>query len=106
MDGANCMDIDIPHSLGKDEAKRRIEHGLPKVEQHIPGGGTVTAAWPSDYRLDMTITAMAQIIPVVLTIEEDRVRGAVSVPMLMKMMSGPISEFVKTSVQKVLAKPV
>ena len=37
------MDIDIPHSLGRDEAKRRVEAGLPKLEKHIPGGGTVSA---------------------------------------------------------------
>ncbi|QJR02986.1 hypothetical protein HH800_12880 [Sphingobium yanoikuyae] len=98
------MDIDIPHDLGRDEAKRRVEQGLPKLEQHIPGGGTMTATWPSDYTLDMEISAMAQTIPVKLLIEEDKVRGTVSIPMFLKMMSGPISDFIKTSAQKMLTK--
>lgn len=98
------MDIDIPHDLGRDEAKRRVEQGLPKLEQHIPGGGTMTATWPSDYVLDMEISAMAQTIPVKLLIEEDKVRGTVSIPMFLKMMSGPISDFIKTSAQKMLTK--
>lgn len=98
------MEIDIPHSLGKDEAKRRIEQGLPKLEQHIPGGGSLSAQWPSDYALDMVITAMAQTIPVTLAIEDDRLRGDVSVPMFLKMMSGQIAEFVKTSAAKMFSK--
>ncbi|WP_278391558.1 polyhydroxyalkanoic acid system family protein [Sphingobium yanoikuyae] len=98
------MDIDIPHQLGREEAKRRVEQGLPKLEQHIPGGGTMTATWPSDYALDMEISAMAQTIPVKLLIEEDKVHGTVSIPMFLKMMSGPISDFIKTSAQKMLTK--
>jgi len=100
------MDIDIPHSLGIAEAKRRIDAGLPKLEQHIPGGGTVDANWTTDTALDMKITAMGQTVPVQLVVEDAVVRGTVSVPMMLKMMSGPISEFVKTSAQKMLSKPV
>ncbi len=99
------MDIDIPHSLGVNEAKRRIDAGLPKLEQHIPGGGSVDATWTSDTILDMTITAMGQNVPVQLVVEEALVRGTVSVPMMLKMMSGPISDFVKSSAQKMLNKP-
>ena len=31
------MEVVIPHSLGKIEAKNRIEAGLPKLAAHIPG---------------------------------------------------------------------
>lgn len=99
------MDIDIPHSLGVAEAKRRIEAGLPKLQQHIPGGGTVDATWTTETTLDMKITAMGQTVPVQLLVEDAMVRGTVSVPMMLKMMSGPISDFVKTSAQKMLSKP-
>jgi hypothetical protein len=99
------MDIDIPHTLGAVEAKRRIDAGLPKLAQHIPGGGTVDANWTTDTTLDMKITAMGQTVPVQLVVEDALVRGTVSVPMMLKMMSGPISDFVKTSAQKMLSKP-
>lgn len=99
------MDIDIPHSLGVAEAKRRIEAGLPKLQQHIPGGGTVDATWTTETTLDMKITAMGQTVPVQLLVENAMVRGTVSVPIMLKMMSGPISDFVKTSAQKMLSKP-
>lgn len=100
------MDIDIPHTLGVPEAKRRIDAGLPKLEQHIPGGGTVVATWATEATLDMKITAMGQTVPVKLVVEDAMVRGTVSVPLMLKMMSGPISDFVKTSAQKMLSKPV
>jgi len=100
-----AMDIDIPHNLGRAEAKRRIEKGLPKLEDHIPGGGTVTANWRSENALDMSISAMGQTIPVQLLVEDDRVTGTISIPMMLKMMSGPISDFVTNSAQKMLSKP-
>lgn len=96
--------FDIPHHLGKQEARRRIEAGLPKLEQHIPGGGRVEADWQADDRLAMTIHAMAQKVAVQLAVEEDALRGTVAVPMMLSMMAGPISEFVKTSAEKMLAK--
>lgn len=99
------MDIDIPHNLGAAEAKRRIDAGLPKLEKHIPGGGTVDANWTTDNKLEMKITAMGQTVPVQLVVEDAVIRGTISVPMMLKMMSGPISEFVKTSAQKMLSKP-
>ena len=40
--------IDIPHTLGRDEAIRRMERGVGKLASHIPGGAaTVTHSWPS-----------------------------------------------------------
>ncbi|PZU12948.1 MAG: hypothetical protein DI606_07255 [Sphingobium sp.] len=99
------MDIDIPHSLGRDEAKRRVEAGLPKLEKHIPSGGTVSAMWPEPYRLDMRIDVMGQSIPTTLWVEDAHIRASVSVPMMLKMMSGPISDFIRGSAQKMLAAP-
>ena len=57
------------------------------------------------HRVGKHITAMGQTVPVQLVVEDAVVRGTVSVPMMLKMMSGPISDFVKTSAQKMLAKP-
>jgi hypothetical protein len=34
------IDVDLPHKLGKDEAKRRIGGNIHKLHEHLPGGGT------------------------------------------------------------------
>jgi hypothetical protein len=99
------MQFDIPHRLGKDEARRRIQNGIPKLERHIPGGGQVSAVWTSEDRLEMTITAMGQKIAVDLVVEDAMVRASVAVPLMLSMMSGAISGFVKTSAEKMLAPP-
>lgn len=98
------MDIDIPHGLGRDEAKRRIEVGLPKLAAHIPGGGTLKADWTGEYALALTISAMGQTIPVTLTIEDDRLSGTVDIPVFLRMMAGQVAEFVRNSAARMLDK--
>jgi hypothetical protein len=98
------MEIDIPHSLGRDEAKRRIAVGLPKLAAHIPGGGALQSEWTGDYALALTISAMGQVVPVALEIEDDRLSGTVEIPAFLKMMAGQVAQFVKTSAVKMLDK--
>lgn len=102
---ASRMQFDIPHRLGKAEAKRRIEAGIPKLERHIPGGGTVQANWTGEDRLAMTVSAMGQKVDVEMLVEESSVHASVAVPMMLSMMAGAISGFVQTSAEKMLAKP-
>lgn len=97
--------FDIPHALGRDEARRRVEAGLPRLAQHIPGGGTVDADWTGKDTLALAIVAMGQKVAVDMTVGEANVGGTVKVPMMLAMMSGPITDFVKTSAEKMLAKP-
>ena len=97
--------FDVPHDLGRNEARRRIEAGLPKLAQHIPGGGTVEANWTGPETLALAIVAMGQKVAADMVVGESNVGGTVKVPMMLAMMSGPIAEFVKTSAEKMLAKP-
>ena len=99
------MEMNIPHALGRDEAKRRIEVGLPKLAAHIPGGGALKAEWTGDYALTMTISAMGQTIPVALLIEETGLSGTVDIPIFLRMMAGQVADFVRTSAAKMLDKP-
>ena len=98
------VDFDIPHELGQAEARRRIEQGLPKLEAHIPGGGQVQSEWPAADRLMLTIIAMGQTVKADMNIADRAITGTVAIPMMLSMMAGPISEFVKTSAEKMLAK--
>lgn len=102
---ASPMKFDIPHKLGKAEAKRRIEAGIPKLARHIPGGGTVQADWTGEDRMAMTVTAMGQKVSVDMLVEDAVVRATVAVPLMLSMMAGAISGFVQTSAEKMLASP-
>ena len=98
------MRVTVPHNLGRAEAKRRLEAGLPKLEQHIPGGGSLTSNFASDSQLMLVISAMGQKVPVDIAIEDDRLDADVSVPPFLKMMQGQIGDFVKVSAEKMLQK--
>lgn len=91
------MKFEVPHSLGKAEARRRIQNGLPALEKHIPGGGTVASSWTSEDELALTIAAMGQSIGVAIEVEDAVVRGEVTVPMMLSMMAGAIRDFVEKS---------
>ena len=97
--------FDIPHDLGKNEARRRVEAGLPKLAKHIPGGGTVDAEWTGADTLALAIVAMGQKVEVDMQVGDANLAGTVKVPMMLAMMSGPIADFVRTSAEKMLAKP-
>lgn len=44
--------IDIPHGLGREEAKRRMTKGVAKLASHILGGvATVTHDWPNQVQI-------------------------------------------------------
>lgn len=99
------MKFEIPHSLGKAEAKRRIENGLPALEKHIPGGGAVASRWEAENRLALDISAMGQTIGVAIEVEESLIRGEIDIPMMLSMMSGAIRDFVEKSSRIMLEKP-
>ena len=51
------IDVDLPHNLGKDEARRRIANNIHKLQEHIPGGAHVQSGWSGD-QLNLQIAAM------------------------------------------------
>jgi len=99
------LKFEIPHKLGRAEAKRRIENGLPALEKHIPGGGTVTASWTAEDRLALQISAMGQAVGVAIEVEDALVRGEIEVPLMLSMMSSAIRDFVEKSSRIMLEKP-
>ena len=51
------IDVDLPHNLGKDEARRRIANNIHKLAEHIPGGAHVRAGGSGD-QLNIDVQAM------------------------------------------------
>lgn len=98
------MKFEVSHGLGKAEARRRIENGLPALERHIPGGGAVTSSWVADDKLAMSISAMGQAVGVEIEVFDDVVRGDIDVPLMLSMMSGAIRDFVEKSSRIMLEK--
>lgn len=63
------MRIDIPHSLGAVEARRRIDGAKDKLVTKLPSGATVRHTWAGD-RLDLVINALGQEVSASVFVEE------------------------------------
>ena len=83
------IQVDLPHKLGRDEARRRIANNIHKLREHIPGGANVDSNWQGD-ELDMSIQAMGQAVSAKIGVEETKIRVAVMLPGMLAMFAGPI----------------
>jgi putative polyhydroxyalkanoate system protein len=82
--------VDLPHKLGRDEARRRIANNIHKLKDHIPGGAAhVDSTWNGD-DLDLTVHAMGQAVETRIGVEETKVRVEVLLPGMLALFAGPI----------------
>jgi putative polyhydroxyalkanoate system protein len=83
------LEVDLPHSLGKDEARRRIANNIHKLEEHIPGGAQVESGWVGD-QLNLDVAAMGQAVTATIDVQETKVHLRVLLPPMLGMFSGMI----------------
>jgi putative polyhydroxyalkanoate system protein len=83
------IDVDLPHNLGKDEARRRIANNIHKLQEHIPGGAQVQSGWSGD-QLNLDVAAMGQTVTAAIDVMEDKVHLKVLLPGMLGMFAGVI----------------
>jgi hypothetical protein len=81
--------IDLPHTLGAEEAKRRMRSGIGKLPDHIPGGGEVESSWDGD-RMNLRVTAMGQEVSGHIDVQERKVRLELMLPAFLALFAGKI----------------
>ena len=81
------IDVDLPHNLGKDEARRRIANNIHKLQEHIPGGAQVQSGWTGD-QLNLQVAAMGEAVNAVIDVQETKVHLKVLLPGMLGMFSG------------------
>jgi putative polyhydroxyalkanoate system protein len=83
------IEVDLPHNLGKDEARRRIANNIHKLEQHIPGGAKVQSGWSGD-QLNLSVAAMGETVNATIEVMDSKVHLRVLLPGMLGMFSGMI----------------
>jgi putative polyhydroxyalkanoate system protein len=83
------IEVDLPHTLGKDEARRRIANNVHKLEEHIPGGAAVQSGWTGD-QLNLEVAAMGQQVTATIDVEATKVKLRVLLPPMLGMFAGMI----------------
>src|SRR3954451_16313694 len=88
------IEVELPHKLGKDEARRRIANNIHRLEEHIPGGATVQSGWAGD-QLNLKVNALGDSVQATIDVEESKVRVRVLLPGLLGMSSGTIQSMLQ-----------
>jgi putative polyhydroxyalkanoate system protein len=83
------IEVELPHKLGKDEARRRIANNIHRLQEHIPGGANVESGWAGD-QLNLQVHALGDSVQSTIDVEETKVRVKVLLPGLLGMFAGPI----------------
>ena len=97
------MIIDIPHKLGREEAKRRLKSRTGELASFIPGGAAdVRSAWPSDNRMTLSVDAMGQSVNTVLDVEETYIKLQLQLPAMLGFMAGTIESAIRKGGAKLL----
>jgi hypothetical protein len=83
------VEVDIPHSLGKVEVRRRIDGGIGRLADMIPGGAVTAQAWSGD-TLDFTVEGFGQRLNSRLEVFEDKVHAVVDLPPFLALFAEKI----------------
>jgi hypothetical protein len=90
------IDVDLPHKLGREEARRRIAGNFHKLRDHIPGGAShIDEKWSGD-RLNLMVHAMGQAIEAVIDVGETNVHCRIQLPGMLGLFAAPIEAMLKT----------
>ena len=81
--------VDLPHKLGRAEARRRIAENVHKLASVFPGGASVTHQWQGD-RLDLAVAAMGQTVDARIDVDDALVRCHIALPGMLGMLARPI----------------
>ncbi len=97
------MRMAFPHSLGRDEALRRIREHEDDIANIAPGMAEVTTSWPSADRLELQIAAMGKAIKGAVEVAENEVVFDFDLPQSLSFASGMIRSALEPKARKLLS---
>jgi hypothetical protein len=98
------MRVTLPHSLGKEEVRRRMHKHAGEIADFFPAGlAKVTTLWPDEDRMIITAEVVGQSIPGEVLVRENEVVIAMDLPLLLSVMKGPLEAAVKKEAGRLLA---
>ena len=97
--------VSIPHQLGQQEAKRRLDSGISRLRPEL---GTLVNgldySWEGD-RLNFNASAMWQTITGRIEVLDDAIRIEIDLPWIMSLLGDTIAAQVRGRGTALLAKP-
>lgn len=97
------MRVAVPHSLGREEARRRIKGRSHELGDLIPGGmAQVTSSWAHEDRLELGITAMGHTVSGSVEIAESEIAIEVVLPASLSFVEPMVRSAVEAKGRKLL----
>ena len=97
------MRVPIPHSLPKEEVRRRLRERSHELADHIPGGmAEVETGWPSEDRMTLSVGAMGQTVAGYVEIEDTRVVVDLTLPAALSFFEPIVKGALQQKGQKLL----
>ena len=97
------MRVPIPHQLGKDEARRRLQNSGGELGRMIPGGlAKVTTDWPDADHMEIAVRAMGEAVTATAAIEENAVILTMNLPPALSFFAPAIERAVADKGRKLL----
>jgi hypothetical protein len=103
---ARPVTVSVPHQLGRDEARRRIDQGFGQLQQQMTGGMGLVACqqrWEGD-RLHFEAKALGQKMTGRLDVTDDALRIEVDLPEILAALAERIAGKLKDTSRKLLEK--
>lgn len=97
------MRIAIPHSIGKDEARRRIRERSGEIANFVPGFASVSTAWQGEDRMNLTVGAMGQEMTGAIEVGESEVAFMVELPAALSFVEPMIRGQIEAKGRKLLS---
>lgn len=100
------MQVAIPHTLGREEVRRRLSGSGSRIADAIPGGmAEVTTQWLDEDTLSLAISAMGQPINGRIAIGDDQVVLDIDLPLALGFIKPMVESTIPQAGQKLLAAP-
>ena len=99
------MRVNLNHSLGKEEVRRRLEEHGHEIAGYFPAGmATVDTVWANEDRMDLTVHVAGQSVKGGIEVEADHVVIEFDLPAALGFLRGMIERTVKKEAAKMLEK--
>jgi putative polyhydroxyalkanoate system protein len=101
---AKPLVVTVPHSLGKEGAKARLQGTMGHVRQQLSSfASRVEEEWNGD-RMDFHLAALGQSVTGTIEVLDDVVRLEVLLPGLLSMLAGRIGTRIRDQAQLLLTR--
>ncbi|MCA1749264.1 MAG: polyhydroxyalkanoic acid system family protein [Parasphingopyxis sp.] len=94
---------DIPHQLGREEARRRLDEGVGDIADLVPGGMVKDRRWEGD-TLYFVVGALGQTLDCRLEVKDEVVIATMTLPAFLAPFAGKIRKQLQKQGPKLLEK--